>query len=105
MPMFDFFCRNCGASFEMFVPCEHRDHVICNTCGCFTTREWRVGPSVIDDTVPGGFTIENLDKTPQTFYSKSDYRDAMRARGLMNFVRHIGKPGSDKNPGITDRWV
>lgn len=60
--------------------------------------------AVIDDSIPGGMVIENMGPTPLTFYSKSDYRREMKARGLVNKVEHVGVPGTDKSPH-TQRWV
>jgi hypothetical protein len=37
---------------------------------------------IITDDVPGGFTVENGFKTPQTFYSKSEHRRALSQHGL-----------------------
>ena len=76
------FCRN-GRGHEVFVS----DHL-----------------AVIDDTIPGGLVIENMSSQPITFYSKSDYRREMKARGLVNKVEHVGVPGTDKSP-MTSRWV
>lgn len=60
--------------------------------------------AVIDDTIPGGWRIENMGPTPITFYSKSDYKREMKARGLVNMVQHVGVPGTDKSPHTT-RWI
>ena len=63
------------------------------------------GLSVVDDSIPGGMTVENMGTpTPQTFYSKSEWRRAMKERGLVNMVRHVPEQGSDKSPH-TQRWV
>ena len=59
---------------------------------------------VVDDSVPGGFVIENLSAQPQTFYSKSEYREAMRVAHVKNEVRHRPPPGSDKSK-FTQRFV
>lgn len=60
--------------------------------------------AIIDDSIPGGMVIENMSATPMTFYSKSDWRREMKARGLTNKVEHVGVPGSDKSPQ-TSRWI
>ncbi len=39
-------------------------------------------PNVIADDVPGGFTVENMGREPERFYSKSAWRAAVAARGL-----------------------
>ena len=56
------------------------------------------------DSVPGGFVIENLGPKPQTFYSKSEYKQAMDIAGVKPMVRHVGEPGSDKSK-FTQKWV
>lgn len=56
------------------------------------------------DSIPGGMTVEHLGPTPRTFYSKTEWRDAMRAEGVVNKVRHVGLPGSDRSPHTT-RWI
>lgn len=85
----------------------------CPTCGQeLVVGEWPFCPhgiparalTVIDDSIPGGMTIENMGPTPLTFYSKSDWRREMKARGLVNEVRHVGEPGSDKSKHTT-RWI
>ena len=60
--------------------------------------------AVIDDSIPGGWRIENMSHEPITFYSKSDYKREMKARGLINMVQHVGVPGTDKSP-MTSRWI
>jgi hypothetical protein len=62
-------------------------------------------PTVVDDSIPGGMTVENMGTpTPLTFYSKSEWRREMKARGLVNMVRHVPEQGSDKS-AHTQRWV
>lgn len=78
-------------------------HFACETCGTKEDRlQWNYDPApiccdramvegargsgqtlqIITDDVPGGFTVENGFKTPQTFYSKSAHRQALEQRGL-----------------------
>ena len=90
----------------------------CDRCGAaLTTGTWpfcKAGRghepfvaknlAVIQDSIPGGMVIENMGHEPITFYSKSDYRREMKARGLVNKVEHVGVPGSDKSPHTT-RWI
>lgn len=92
--------------------------MLCERCGqTLRTGDWpfcRAGRGhepflatnllVIDDSLPGGMVIENMGPTPLTFYSKSDYRREMKARGLINKVEHVGVPGTDKSP-MTSRWI
>lgn len=101
MPFYDFHCLTCGSIFEKLV--KHGDLPTC-VCGGETEKIWTSCPSVHGDDVPGGFTVNNLDSRPRTFYSKSAYRDELRARGLRIRDRHVGEPGagSDKAPLMRD---
>ena len=85
----------------------------CDRCGAILqVGEWPFCPhgfpahplTVIDDSIPNGMIIENMGPMPMTFYSKSDWRREMKARGLVNKVEHRGVPGSDKSP-FTQRFV
>lgn len=51
--------------------------------------------------IPGGLTLENLGHEPVTVYSRSELKREMQARGLVEFVRHVPVPGSDKSPHTT----
>ena len=61
----------------------------CPVCGEeLTTGTWPWCPhpkgvnNVEQDTVEGGFTVENGFATPQTFYSKQEHRAALAANGF-----------------------
>jgi len=105
MPMFDYECQDpaCGRTEEHFV--HHAETpVFCGHCHTLM-RRLLTACRIIPDDVPGGFVIENLDKTPRTFYSKSAYRDELRARGMKLRDHHLSTPeGSDKNPNCGRRW-
>lgn len=32
MPMYEYYCKDCNATFEMIVPYQHADDVICTKC-------------------------------------------------------------------------
>lgn len=59
---------------------------------------------VIQDSIPGGVWLENLDRTPIKVHSHSERRMEMAKRGLTDAVRHVGEPGSDKSRH-TVRWT
>lgn len=103
MPIFDLACTACDWSRDdTFIV-----HAlpVCPTCGSPTEKRWTSGfPAVIDDSIPGGLTIENLSAQPITVYSKSEHRIVMKQHGASLKVRHVGVPGSDKSPH-TSRWV
>lgn len=104
MPLYEYQCSACCLIFERFI---HRrtDEVLCKSCGG-PVEKLVSNPSVIPDDVPGGFVIENLDRHPRTFYTKSSYRDELKARGLTNQgFHHVGDPGegSDKARKVYDR--
>lgn len=50
------------------------------------------------DDIPGGLTLENVAHEPQTFYSHSEKRRYLKEHGLVEFVRHVPVPGSDRSP-------
>jgi hypothetical protein len=61
--------------------------------------------SIVDDTIAGGPRMfENLGAEPVYIETKSQLRAEMRARGLREFVRHVGDKGSDKSKN-TSRWI
>lgn len=103
MPLFDFRCQSCQHVFEAFS--KYDDRPSCPLCQSGTEKIW-IGRStaIVPDGVPGGFVIENLDTEPRTFYSKSEYRNELKARGLRIRDRHVGLQGSDRSPH-TSRWV
>lgn len=104
MPMWDVNCPN-GHEDEQFAWSLDRLQP-CPICQEVVERVWRMGsmPHVIDDSVPGGFTVENMGPTPLTFYSKTEWRRTMKERGLVNNVYHVPLQGTDKSPHTT-RWV
>lgn len=57
--------------------------------------------AVHGDDIPGGVWIRNgicnLDGTPRRYDSHSEMRREAKARGLVNFVEHVGTKGGDKN--------
>lgn len=61
-------CDRCGETLKVgdFPFCPHGQYA----------------PQIISDDVPGGFVVENGFPTPQKFYSKSEHRKALAARGL-----------------------
>lgn len=102
VPMFDHQCKACSFVFEALG--KYDEHPPCPECGSETERVWTKAPFTVPDDVPGGFQIHNLDAHPRTFYSRSAYRDELRARGLQIRDRHMGAPGegSDKAPLMRD---
>lgn len=69
----------------------------CEKCGkTLEVGAWPFCPhgharmQIIPDDVPGGFTVENGFDQPTTFYSRSEHRKALDARGLEMRVRWAG---------------
>lgn len=99
MPMYDYRCLDCQAVFERFV---HRadTQIFCPIDGAPAEKVFIQAPSVIPDSIPGGMVIENLDRVPRRFDSKSAYRDELNARGLTTERGNVFREdpsGSDKN--------
>lgn len=103
MPVFDYQCAACDAIDEDYVPSYNTPPPPCHACGSIERAKiWAgKGALMIPDTVPGGFIIENIDRKPMRFDSKSEYKAALLARGLTNDgFKHVGEQGSDKGAKI-----
>jgi hypothetical protein len=91
-------CERCGAELQV------GDYPFCGKDG----RHLRGANAVIPDDIPGGIVIEHGichdDGSPRRYYSKSEINRTAKAKGLVNYVRHVGDCGSDKSP-FTTRWV
>jgi hypothetical protein len=86
-----------------------RDALPACACGEPTERRWVTSAaSAHSDDIPGGIEIRNgichADGSPRRFYSKSEIRRAEIANNVVNVVRHVPTPGSDKSR-FTSRWV
>lgn len=90
------------------------DPVICSKCNKeLTVGEWPFCPhgqgktNVIGDDIPGGVLIYhglcNEDGSPRRYYSKSEMEKEAKRRGLVNMVRHVTAPGTDKSKH-TKKW-
>lgn len=105
MPMYDFECLSHAHQFEALTGYEMRGFVSCPECGSRCRQIWTGRTAVmIPDSIPGGRLIENLTPQPKRYYSRTEIKDEMRARGVRPMVRHVGDPGSDKSKH-TQRWV
>lgn len=107
MPMYDRRCPACGhLTFDRFEPLAS-PVVPCDQCGTTTGRVLLRPPAVKQDSIPGGFWAENGicndDGTPKRYDSHSDMKKAAKAKGLVNAVRHVPLPGTDKSPHTT-KW-
>ena len=83
----------------------------CPTCGIeLVVGSWPFCPhgrgsyTAQPNDIPGGLTLENLGHEKVTVYSRSELRRELKARGLVEMVRHVPVPGSDKSPHTTS-WV
>lgn len=104
MPLFDRKCESCGTVRFDCLESSQAENPIC-ACGGTMTRVW-IGkaPAAIDDSFIGGKYFEHVSHTGETFYSKGELKRFLKATGQMEYVRHQGKPGSDKHPDTT-RWI
>jgi hypothetical protein len=102
--MYDRLCESCGKKQLDCYEAIGASDPACD-CGGAMKRAF-IGRShaVIGDDIIGGETLENVGHEPVTFYSKSEKRRYLREHGLESFVRHVGRPGSDKSP-YTTRWI
>lgn len=57
---------------------------------------------MIDDTIDEW--NENVAHEPVHYTSRLERARDLKARGLVEFVRHVGTQGSDKSPH-TSRWI
>lgn len=65
----------------------------------FCPHEPAKGLKYFEDAIPGGQVFENGFDTPQTFFSHSEHRAALAARGLT-----IGAKWAGPNDRIMTRW-
>lgn len=71
----------------------------CDTCGKelelgawpWCPHDAAKGMKYIEDAIPGGMVFENGFDTPQTFYSHSEHRAALAARGLQIGAKWAGE--------------
>lgn len=77
----------------------------CDKCGAeYAIGDWPFCPhgryrgTVVSDSIPGGQLIENLGPDPIRVYSETERRKIMKARGLVDAVRH-----RDGSP-LTSNW-
>ena len=108
-PFYDRKCTSCErVTLDVMEPVK-APYVSC-VCGGATDRVWLPGAKtgVIADSIPGGIMMKhgicNEDGTPKRYDSWSEVRRAAKEKNLVNRVRHIGLPGTDKSPHTT-RWV
>ena len=104
MPIFDRACESCHWKKD---DCYEPQHLVlpCPECGSPTVRVWTTRVAVHgDDKFIGGRTYENLGHEPVTVHSRAELKREMAARGLKEFVRHVGEQGGDRSRHTT-RWI
>ena len=112
MKMQDYECTECGERIELLYRRGHHDARL-NQCRCGADHPFQeivaAPPNIKSDGVPGGFVIENLDRHPRRFESKSEYQAELKARGLTtergNQWRGDPGNGSDKPRNGMSRWI
>jgi hypothetical protein len=83
-------CEKCGEELH------HGDYPFC--------PHGRGALGAQSDGIPGGETLENVGPEPVTFYSRSEKRRYLKEHGLVEMVRHVPVPGSDKSEHTTS-WT
>lgn len=104
MPLFDITCPSGHERLDVFAKAHQLPP--CETCGAPTEILWRKANAVIGDeidiTVKHGLCHE--DGTPRRFRSRQEWLRAQKEKGMVNFVRHVPPPGTDKSK-YTVRWI
>ena len=97
MPLHDRECEACGWSrSDCYQP---RDTVYpCEQCNAPDTKRVYSRVSVIPDTFSTPLVDENMAKTTQVFYSRSERKAAMKRLGVHEAFRHVEFNHSDKSP-------
>ena len=104
MPIYDFLCA-AGHQTEQYLPTTDTSRAVCPYCSEPVKKIFTgTGPTMIPDSIPGGLVLENLTPRPKRYYSRTEIKDEMRARGVEQRVRHVGEQGSDRSKQ-TQRWV
>lgn len=105
MPMFDRLCDQCSAEkFDVLEPSVTPDPVC--ACGGRLRRAWlSKPPAAIGDECDVWIKhgLCNEDGSPRRYRHKSEIAFEAKARGMMNYVRHVGTKGGDKSKHTT-RW-
>jgi len=90
---------------DCYEPIVHE--AVCPNCGQPTVRKWTTRVAVHgDDPYIGGKTFENMGHEPVTVYSRDEYKRALIANNVREYVRHspTAESGGDKSKH-TSRWV
>lgn len=108
MPMFDRACPDGHTLIDCFEPVTAPD-VACPECGQPTSRVWlSKAAAVIQDSIEGGVWIAhgigNPDGSPRQYFSKAEMAAEAKRRGLVNWVEHAPRKGTDRSPHTT-RWI
>jgi hypothetical protein len=87
-----------------YQPLDHGDHGV-YLCPLEARRS---APVVWTDDIPGGLAIAhglcNEDGTPRTYYSKTEIRDAARAKGLISWCEKYTEDRT-KDARVHDDWL
>lgn len=109
MPMYDRACKNEHYLMDTYEQIK-AETPLCKECNEPMPRVLlprRTG-TVIQDSIEGGIWIRhgicNEDGSPRKYYSHSEMRAEAKRRGLVNYVEHVGVPGSDKSRH-TVKWT
>lgn len=103
MPKYDKKCSVCGDVREYV--CRPFQDPPCVVCGGETSTTYLPGSyNFVSDEFVGGRVFENLGHEPMKLYSKSELKNVMAERGLIEKVEHKTVAGTDKSEH-TQRFV
>lgn len=89
-------CEKCGEYDRARRVAEYMDP--CEKCGGeIEIMHKSNGFRTYQDDIPGGVVLENLGPLPVKVYSHSERLAIMKKRKLVEMVRHMGEPGTDKS--------
>lgn len=109
IPLYDYKCDDCAEiEFDVWhaIPKDTDPLRFCKACGAtmhraMLSRTSNVIGDECDVWIKNG--ICNEDGSPRHYTSKAEMKRVADSKGLVNVVRHVPRPGTDKSPH-TQKW-